>query len=74
MTRLTLRSDWGSGYCADVQVSNRQIDSLQWKISLTVSDSITTLLDAVYTRQDRRVIVPGAAWNSLLPPGQELPG
>jgi hypothetical protein len=70
ITHLTVRSDWGSGYCADVQVSNPQTFPLSWQVSLTVGDSITTLWDAVYTRQGRQAIITGAAWNRVLPPGQ----
>ncbi len=70
MAQLTVRSDWGSGYCADVQVSNPQPGPLLWQVSLMVGGFITTLCDAVYTRQDRQAIVTGAAWNSVLAPGQ----
>jgi chitinase len=70
MARLTVRSDWGRGYCADVQVSNPQTFPLLWQVSLTVSDSITALWDGVYTRQDQQAVVTGSAWNRVLPPGQ----
>jgi hypothetical protein len=70
MTHLTVRSDWGSGYCADVQVSNPQTFPLLWQVSLTVSDSITTLWDAIYTHQERQAIITGVAWNRILLPGQ----
>jgi GH18 family chitinase len=70
ITNLTVRSDWGGGYCADVQVSNPQTFPLFWQVPLTVSDSITTLWDAVYTRQGRQAIITGAAWNRVLSPGQ----
>jgi Glycosyl hydrolases family 18/Cellulose binding domain len=69
-THLTVRSDWGSGYCADVQVSNPQTFPLLWQVFLPVSDPITTLWDAVYSRQGQQAIVTGAAWNRILPPGQ----
>jgi endoglucanase len=70
MTHLTIRSDWGSGYCADVQVRNPQTFPLLWQVSLTLDDSITTLWDAIYTRQNRQAIITGAAWNKILPAGQ----
>jgi Glycosyl hydrolases family 18/Cellulose binding domain len=69
-THLTVRSDWGSGYCADVQVSNPSTSSLVWQVSLTVNDTINTLWDAVYTQQGRQAIIRGVAWNRLLAPGQ----
>jgi hypothetical protein len=46
ITRLTSRSDWGSGYGADVQMRNLQTVPLLWQVSCKVSDSITTLWDA----------------------------
>ena len=70
MTPLTVHSDWGSGYCADVKVSNPHTSSLLWQVSLTVSDMITTLWDAVYTQQGNAVIVRGVAWNRILAPRQ----
>jgi spore germination protein YaaH len=70
LTHLTVRSDWGSGYCADVQVSNRHAFSLIWQVSLPVNDTVNTLWDGVYTQQGPQMIVRGASWNRLLPPGQ----
>jgi len=70
MTQLTIRSDWGSGYCADVQVSNPLPSSLLWQVSLTASDTITTLWDAVYSQQGNVVVIRGVAWNRILAPRQ----
>jgi hypothetical protein len=72
VTHLTVRSDWGSGYCADVRVSNPQPSSLLWQVSLTVGDTITTLWDAVYTQQGHQAIIRGTAWNRVLAPGQSI--
>jgi len=70
MTHLTVRSDWGSGYCADVQVSNPHPFSLVWQVSLPIHDTIHTLWDAVYTQQGHEAVISGATWNKLLAPGQ----
>ena len=70
MTQFTVRSDWGSGYCADVQVSNPSASSLVWQVSLTVNDTINTLWDAVYTQQGHQAIIMGASWNKILAPRQ----
>jgi cellulase/cellobiase CelA1 len=70
LTHLTVRSDWGSGYCADVQVSNRHAFSLVWQVSLIVNDTINALWDGVYTQQGPQTIVRGTTWNRLLRPGQ----
>jgi endoglucanase len=70
MMHLTVRSDWGSGYCADVQVSNPSASSLVWQVSLTVNDTINTLWDAVYTQQGHQAIIMGASWNKILAPRQ----
>ena len=69
-TQLTVRSDWGSGYCADVQVSNPHTSSLVWQVSLTINDTITTLWDAVYTQQSHQAIIRGTSWNRILAPRQ----
>lgn len=69
-THLTVRSDWGSGYCADVQVSNPHPFALAWQVSLPINDTIHTLWDAVYTQQGQEAIISGATWNKLLAPGQ----
>jgi hypothetical protein len=71
-TQLTVRSDWGSGYCADVQVSNPHTSSLVWQVSLTINDTITTLWDAVYTQQSHQAIIRGASWNRILAPRQSI--
>jgi cellulase/cellobiase CelA1 len=70
MTHLTVRSDWGSGYCADVTVSNPRRVSLAWQVTLAVDDPITTLWDGTYTQEGQQAVVRGAAWNRVLAPGR----
>ena len=70
MPSFTVRSDWGKGYCADVEVHNPYAFPLVWQISLAVNDTIKTLWDAVSTQQGPQTILSGAAWNRLLAPGQ----
>jgi spore germination protein YaaH len=69
---LTIRSDWGTGYCADVRVSNPLSTALLWQVSLPMDDMIRTMWDAVCTYQKHQTIISGAAWNRLLAPGQSV--
>ncbi|MCC6136706.1 MAG: cellulase family glycosylhydrolase [Gammaproteobacteria bacterium] len=64
---LSLRSDWGSGYCADVAVSNPTAQPVEWQVNLTVDGRIDNLWNAVYTQTGTTLTARGLDWNRLAP-------
>jgi hypothetical protein len=66
---VTLSSDWGSGYCADVAVTNGTAAPVEWKTSFTIQGTITSLWNGIYTQTGDRVDASGADWNKILASG-----
>ncbi|MCC8993814.1 MAG: cellulose binding domain-containing protein [Candidatus Contendobacter sp.] len=64
---MSLRSDWGSGYCADVAVSNPTAQPVEWQVNLTVDGRIDNLWNAVYTQTGTTLTARGLDWNRLAP-------
>ena len=67
--KLTLSSDWGAGYCADVSVTNDTAQSVEWTTVFTVQGSIDNSWNFVYTQLDDQVTANGVSWNKQLAPG-----
>lgn len=65
-----MTSDWGSGSCTDVGVTNPESHALLgWQVSLALTGSLTSLWDAVGAQQGTLLRVGGASWNARLAPG-----
>ncbi|QSA96502.1 cellulose binding domain-containing protein [Methylococcus sp. EFPC2] len=66
---LSIDSDWGSGYCATVDVRNSGPTSELWRISLAIEGQVDNLWNAVYTQAGPTLNAAGADWNKSLPAG-----
>jgi len=66
---VSIQSDWGTGYCANVQVTNRSSQSVAWVVSIEVEGTIQNLWNGLYTLKDGLVEVQGASWNAQVGPG-----
>lgn len=67
--RLTVSSDWGGGYCADVSVSNDTAKALEWTTRFSVQGTVRGLWNAVYAQHGDEVSATGAGWNKFLASG-----
>ena len=67
--RLIVRSDWGTGYCTDVSVTNPSANTVTWKTSFTIQGRINNLWNAIHTQSGDQVVASGASWNARLAPG-----
>ncbi|MDD2769089.1 MAG: cellulase family glycosylhydrolase [Methylococcus sp.] len=67
--KLTVNSDWGTGYCADVTVTNSNSIAVLWKTAFTVQGTIHNLWNAAYTQTGEQVDASGLSWNSTLQTG-----
>ena len=66
---LHVDSDWGSGYCATVAVSNLGTSSQQWSVDLNIEGRIDNLWNGVYSQSGIGLHVQGEAWNGNLAGG-----
>lgn len=68
-TRKTL-SDWGAGYCADVEVRNAGAAALRWSVELPMDGRITQSWNtAVASLSGDRARFSGVDWNGRLDAG-----
>ncbi len=64
-------SNWGSGYCKSVTVTNISTDAITWEISLEVPGTINSLWNAEQAPGNGdEVIFTGVSWNATISPGQ----
>jgi hypothetical protein len=72
---LTLQSDWGAGYCAEVTLQNTSAAAVtSWTAVIELNQStVTNLWNGTVTRSGTQITVkPVAAWNSGIAPGASL--
>jgi len=67
--QLNKVSDWGTGYCADVEVRNPSRVSQAWTLTLPVDGRITQSWSAAITKSDGNTRFSGLDWNARLPAG-----
>jgi cellulase/cellobiase CelA1 len=67
---ITITSEWTTGYCADVVVTNTSAQSVDWALRIPVSGQVSTLWNATYQQTDNHLDLAGQDWNRKLAPGQ----
>ena len=69
-TRVQAQSDWGSGYCADVFVTNGTAQAIDWTVTVAVDGAVTQTWNAtVVSAASGQLTAGGAAWNDILAAG-----
>jgi len=71
-TALLIQSDWGSGYCADVAVSNETADQVDWTVELSIDGTLDQVWNATARQDGTTLQLEGADWNNLIGPGETL--
>ncbi len=71
---LTVVSDWGSGYTANVNLKNTGTAPVTgWTVSFDLDDPITTFWSAKGgTRSGSKVTFTNESWNGVIAPGQTV--
>jgi endoglucanase len=62
-------SDWGSGYCQRVKVTNMGTAAGNWAVALQVSGKVNNLWNAVWAQSGATLKASGVDWNKTLAPG-----
>ena len=67
-------NDWGSGYQAEVKLTNADTAAMQaWKLEFDTSANITSIWDAKITSHvGNHYVIQMAAWNKTIAPGAEM--
>jgi endoglucanase len=66
---LQISSDWGTGYCANVTVTNTGATRIVWATDIAVQGTIGQQWSATGSAANGTVRFVGVAWNRELPPG-----
>ncbi|MGZ8218613.1 cellulase family glycosylhydrolase [Methylomagnum sp.] len=67
--KVTVSSDWGTGYCAEVAVANTLAGPVKWRTAFTAQGGINNLWNAAHTQTGDQVAATGLGWNGTLAPG-----
>ena len=65
-----INDDWGTGYCAQVTVTNNSSSPADWEVSFPIEGTVRNLWSAVYQQNGDTVTAEGVAWNNIINPGQ----
>lgn len=63
-------SEWQSGYCVEVTVTNTQKNTEKWTVQVPVKGTIYAFWSARYTRSGDTLTVNGESWNQSLKSGE----
>ena len=66
---LSVQSDWGSGYCADVTVRNSGSSDVDWEVTVPIEGRTTTTWNAVVEESNGKLHLQGLSWNNIVPAG-----
>ncbi len=63
-------SEWQSGYCVDVTVTNNNKNTEKWTVQVPVKGTIYAFWSAKYSRAGDTLTVTGESWNQSLKSGE----
>ena len=66
---VTVTSDWGSGYCANIDITNNNTGSADWVVTLSIEGSVSSLWNATWVQNGELLTIEGLSWNRTLAPG-----
>ncbi|UTF59006.1 cellulose binding domain-containing protein [Gilvimarinus sp. DA14] len=67
---VNINSDWGSGYCANLVLTNTSAEPQTWSVELEVDGDISNLWGGSWSQTGNTLSVTGLSWNATLQPGQ----
>jgi lysophospholipase L1-like esterase len=65
---LTIMNDWGSGYCATLNLVNSSAQAKPLKIQITIDGSVTSIWNGTWSQSGNLLTITGLSWNSTLQP------
>jgi cellulase/cellobiase CelA1 len=69
---MKITSDWNSGYCASVTVTNSGATSVNWQTTLTITGILNNIWGASATQTGTTLALKGLEWNATLQPGKSI--
>lgn len=69
---MKITSDWNSGYCASVTVTNNSTNTVTWMSSITITGTLSNIWGATATQSDNTLSLKGLEWNAELQAGKSI--
>ena len=69
---VNIGNDWGTGYCANVTVTNNSQSSSDWTVTFSIEGTVRDLWNATYSQSSDQVTAQGVSWNNVVNPGQSV--
>ncbi|UDY34033.1 cellulose binding domain-containing protein [Dermatobacter hominis] len=70
---IKVQSDWGTGYCADVTVSNPTKTAIDWTVKIPIEGRPYTVWNANWSQTGQVLTATGVDWNRTVQPGGTQP-
>jgi len=68
---VTINDDWGTGYCAVVNVTNSTSSAEDWVVSFPIEGNVRNMWSATYEQNGNTVTAEGVSWNNIVQPGSD---
>ncbi len=70
---ISMQSDWGSGYCAGVTLSNGSTAPVtSWSVVIQLNSTLSNLWSASYAQSGTQLTATPMSWNASIPPGAAI--
>lgn len=69
---MKITSEWNSGYCASVTVTNNGTSTVIWATSITITGSLSNAWGATATQSGSTLALKGLVWNAELQAGKSI--
>lgn len=66
----TPNSDWGTGYCKNVRVTNPGTQPMTWQVQFAIEGTVYTTWNVTLTQSGSTVTASGVSWNATIAGGQ----
>ncbi|MBN1429493.1 MAG: cellulose binding domain-containing protein [Anaerolineae bacterium] len=67
---VTTQSDWNTGYCANVTVTNTGSTPVDWTVSFPVVGTVNNMWNVIWSQSGNTITAEGVSWNNILQPGE----
>jgi len=72
VAKVQISDDWGTGYCANVTITNNGTEDVDWRVTLNVEGNVRSLWGGLYEKNGDQLTLEGKAWNNIVSAGSTL--
>ncbi len=72
MVSVDKYSQWPTGYCANIEITNNNTHSVSWQVTITVDGTINNSWNANFSAKTGQVTLTGLSHNATLQAGASV--